>query len=163
VIIPAGQKYGFYITMTAGTGTLESHNTLPEGSIGAQDGQIILYTGKGQANVGVFTGSLTAALTFQGTIQYSCATSVEEELNTGTFSVFPNPSNGILTLVTSDKGQGAEGIIEIYNSIGEKVTQCVILSGAKNLSIDLSSQPKGIYFVRLVNEGQVFSQKIVIE
>ncbi|MFI5220326.1 MAG: hypothetical protein ACHQNT_12650, partial [Bacteroidia bacterium] len=37
VCIPQGIMYGFYITMSSGTGTLETHSNLPEGSIGAQD------------------------------------------------------------------------------------------------------------------------------
>src|SRR5688572_4587506 len=40
ICIPQGQTYGFYMVMSSGTGTLESHNTLAESSVGAQDANV---------------------------------------------------------------------------------------------------------------------------
>ena len=157
--IPMGQRYGFYVTMTAGTGTLESHSNLVEGSIGAQDAMITLYTGKGQGSIGAFTGVLTASLTFQGTIQYSCVTSVAEELSTNQVSVFPNPSSGIFTLQSTEEITA----IEIYNVLGENISPLSFRREAGGeVEIDLSAQPKGIYFIKVQSGDKVSSQKIII-
>jgi len=160
VNIPMGQRYGFYITMTAGTGTFESHSNFVEGSIGAQDAMITLYTGKGQGSIGAFTGVLTPSLTFQGTIQYSCVTAVAEELNTTAVSVSPNPSSGIFT-VTSEQEITA---VEIYNMLGGNISPLSFRRGAGGeVEIDLSAQAKGIYFIKIKSGEKVSSQKIIIE
>jgi hypothetical protein len=51
--------------------------------------------------------------------------------------VYPNPSSGIFTI-------SAAANIEVYNLIGE-----LILSENNATSIDLTTAPKGLYFVRL--------------
>ncbi|MBI3502156.1 MAG: T9SS type A sorting domain-containing protein, partial [Bacteroidetes bacterium] len=62
---------------------------------------------------------------------------------------YPNPTSGQFQIQVGN-GQlaaGNEYKIEIYNVLGEKVTRSVIPSGARNLTIDISSQPSGIYFL----------------
>ncbi len=68
----AGQTYGFYIAMTGGTGTLETHNLLPAGSIGAQDANLKLITGEGHNGTTPFntSGTLTTGLTLEGEFHY---------------------------------------------------------------------------------------------
>ena len=106
ICILQGQTYGFYIVMSSGTGTLESHNTLPESSIGAQDANLKLITGKGQQGIGDFTGTLTPGLTFQGGIQYDCGcvTSAAYETTENNISVFPNPVTSQLVVRSSELG-----------------------------------------------------------
>jgi hypothetical protein len=143
VCIPQGQKYGFYVVMSAGTGTVESHSNLTEGSIGAQDANIILYTGKGQQGVGAFTGTLTAGLTFQGGIQYDCgcSTSVPDQ-DKDSFIVYPNPASGTIQLEGAP--EGAE--INIYDLIGS------LVQAHAGTSISISELAPGIYFVA-INRG----------
>ena len=84
--------------------------------------------------------------------------------NTGNVSVFPNPSNGVFTLQMRAEKQSGEKIIEVYNMLGEKVySQIPILN--TQYSIDISSQPSGVYLYRVITEtGNVVSTgKLVIE
>lgn len=76
------------------------------------------------------------------------------------FSIFPNPSRGFFTLKSQELMANCQ--IEIYNAFGEKVliSKC---SNQKNYSIDLSIQPKGIYFVKIISDAQVATQKIIIQ
>jgi hypothetical protein len=94
ICIPQGQRYGFYIVMSTGTGTIESHSNLTEGSIGAQDANLILYTGKGQQGTGDFAGTLTAGLTYQGAVQYECGCSTgirgDDDISV---AIFPEPGS----------------------------------------------------------------------
>src|SRR5688572_27892078 len=54
ICIPERQTYHFYIVMRSGTATPESHNTLAESSIGAQDANVKLINGKGKFGMGDF-------------------------------------------------------------------------------------------------------------
>jgi len=73
-------------------------------------------------------------------------------------SVYPNPSNGKFTL----SSEITQGEISIYNTEGEKVTHSVIPNAVRNLPIDLSSQPNGIYFLQLKTEQGIATKKLII-
>ena len=74
--------------------------------------------------------------------------------NTATYSIFPNPSNGQFTISVDGKRE-----ITINNAAGQ-----VVYSKMANGSttIDLSAQPKGVYFIKLAGESSVSFDKIVI-
>src|ERR1035437_3405297 len=74
--------------------------------------------------------------------------------------VFPIPTNGIFTITTK---QSAIKNIEVINVLGEKVYQLdahtlLIHTG----TIDLSSEPEGIYFVRVGTGGDMVNKKIIL-
>jgi hypothetical protein len=68
--------------------------------------------------------------------------------------LFPNPSNGIFSVVLKDNFHNSE--IEIYNSLGEKISD-VELKDEKT-TIDLSNEAKGIYFYQILTDGKVISE-----
>lgn len=77
-------------------------------------------------------------------------------MNTGTqiiqedkcWHILPNPNNGIFMVRNSHQ---AAARIEVYNSIGSKILSTDYLQ--EEPEIDISSQPNGIYFVRVSSEG----------
>ncbi|MCE9540836.1 MAG: T9SS type A sorting domain-containing protein, partial [Bacteroidetes bacterium] len=71
-------------------------------------------------------------------------------------TVYPNPSNGLFSL----KSETKIFKVEIINTLGETVYQ----SGTGNQTsvIDLSGQPKGIYFVHINNEKGNTTEKLVL-
>ncbi len=73
ICIPANQRYGFYIIMTAGVGSIESHNTLTTGSLAVSNPDLNLYTGVGQNTLSIFNGGgpFTPDLTWQGEMNYT--------------------------------------------------------------------------------------------
>jgi len=80
-------------------------------------------------------------------------------------SVFPNPNNGEFTIRSSV--DGGSSLVEIYNTLGEKVytTTLTTTQGGDN-TINISSQPNGIYFYRitgengsLIGDGKIILQK----
>ena len=90
----------------------------------------------------------------------SLSTAVTETAAENIFSVYPNPSNGIFIINMEDvKGQMAE--VEIYNALGQKVYKSEVKS--QKQEIDLSTQVKGIYFVKMIADDKVYSQKIAIQ
>jgi len=80
--------------------------------------------------------------------------------NTTIFNIYPNPSSGKFK-VTSSKSQVTS--MEVYNLYGEKTVAVAGGSGNQNqTTIDLTSQPDGIYFVRIVTEKGVTGKKIIL-
>ena len=62
------------------------------------------------------------------------------------FSVFPNPTRGLLTVVAPADG-GRTGSIRLYNGLGQLV-QARAATGTP-VELDLSAHPAGIYFIRV--------------
>jgi uncharacterized repeat protein (TIGR01451 family) len=76
------------------------------------------------------------------------------------FKVFPNPTNGMLNveLLTHSDSQNIR--IEVYNMMGERVywkEEAV----ANNYELDLSSQPPGMYFIRVSDGTATETQRVV--
>jgi hypothetical protein len=71
--------------------------------------------------------------------------------------ISPNPSHGLFTL----SGMGPHSEIKVYNLLGAQVYSGKVEE--KQIQIDLSDKPKGIYFVRLLSEKGNSTQKVVIE
>lgn len=76
-------------------------------------------------------------------------------------NIFPNPSSGIFTLQNQNVSQ--TNAIEIYNTLGEKVYSTTNHKLQATNIIDLSSEPKGIYFVKIQIEENIFYKKIVVQ
>ncbi len=83
--------------------------------------------------------------------------SINEIAEQVSVSVFPNPSNGQFTLALSNE----KGFVEIYNSIGKLVYQSEIRNPKSEM--DLSNQPKGMYFVRFYAGLKMQTEKIIIQ
>ena len=89
---------------------------------------------------------------FDGKYSYSKVISVNTNaLNFA--SIYPNPSNGIFEIFT-------ENIVDIaiINMSGK-----LVLESTSNLHIDISDQPKGLYFLRVFDNNKCFYHKIMIE
>lgn len=81
-----------------------------------------------------------------------------EDLKGNLLNIYPNPSNGILE-INSTVGENYS--VEITNAIGQlnKITKIQL----PKTVIDLSSEPSGIYFCNLLQNGKIVRQsKIVI-
>ncbi len=93
--------------------------------------------------------------------------------------VYPNPTSGIFTLITGnylkqdEEEEGYEEKIKqesetynvyVYNAIGREVyTRQNIPSSTTELSINLESQAKGMYYVRVVKStGQTKTTKLIV-
>jgi hypothetical protein len=63
-------------------------------------------------------------------------------------SVYPNPTNGVITI----KGSGTINTIEVYSIIGKRVYVNSNLAESPTQEVDLSEFPNGVYLV-IVNDG----------
>lgn len=154
ICIPAGQKYGFYLSVSSGTGTVETHNNLSEGTIATQDVNVKLITGKGQFGIGNFSGTLMGGLTFQGSVRYSCqcANSSRDLTDDNKWFLFPNPATDEINILN---GAAISVIPEIssailLNALGKAVK--IFTPSAmdkRDTHFDVSGISPGIYFLRL--------------
>ena len=74
--------------------------------------------------------------------------------------IYPNPTTGILKL-ECDKLRIQN--VEIYNLFGEKVFHALNLNLKTENEMDLSSLPKGAYFMRASIENKIYDKKIIVQ
>ena len=85
-------------------------------------------------------------------------TLVQENILEDTFTIYPNPTSGVFNLKMS---QFENVQMKIYNVFGEYIYQQFFKSF--NSQIDLFSQPKGMYFIKLYDQdGMIGAKKIII-
>jgi hypothetical protein len=80
------------------------------------------------------------------------STSLEDILD----GVYPNPANGMVTIQNVENSQ-----VFIYNLTGSLVFSTY--SENKDLQIDVSALPRGVYIVRSLNEKNINSTKLVLQ
>jgi hypothetical protein len=75
----------------------------------------------------------------------------------------PNPSNGIFTMVETRHALSPR--MEVYNVLGEQIYSASFTVHNSPFTIDLSSQPNGVYFYRVVAEdgGLIGEGKLVVQ
>ena len=79
--------------------------------------------------------------------------------------IYPNPTNGIFTIEGKNLSAGQTGIqsIEITNINGQTIYSSYDFMSSDKFQLNLSKQPKGVYFVK-IQSGYFFSvKKIVIQ
>ncbi len=76
-------------------------------------------------------------------------------------SIYPNPTTGKIFIDMSvKKGENIE-TVEIINTIGKTIKQYTVNNNT--ISIDISSQTKGIYFVKVTTNKGVAISKVILE
>lgn len=80
------------------------------------------------------------------------------ELSGSSFVVYPNPTNGRITMILPESANGI--VIEIFSLVGERLA-IFNVSGKSHHEFDLTAYPKGIYFVRVQDGSEFVMQKIV--
>lgn len=135
------------------------------------------YSGPGvTSNNGVFTP--TFALIGDRTITYSyslngCSSSATgiihvdncigiPENNALSISVLPNPTTGAFQIKIQNVNEAFE--LGLYNDLGQKIFNETITpqNNEFNKNVDLSNQPKGLYFLKLYGKESVKIEKIVL-
>lgn len=104
------------------------------------------------------TNAFTTDPGFQ--LNWSCAVSIEELIGLkNAFNVYPNPTSSIIN-INSDLGLIPNNI-RLLNTLGQEIvsiTQPQILN-----QIEVSSYPKGIYFLNIQVENQIVTKKLIIQ
>ena len=74
--------------------------------------------------------------------------------NTGTFTLYPNPTHGDFTVELHQTSQ-----VSVFNAMGQQVLNLNEASGSQRLHLDAT----GVYFVRISNANGVEVKKVAVE
>jgi Secretion system C-terminal sorting domain len=94
----------------------------------------------------------SGGLNYAGVVfSYAIPASIYEVTSDSEFvKLFPNPNNGIFTIKLS--GIGKQGLVAVYNVLGENVLTESLRSAQGDNLINLTNQPNGVYFYRVLSE-----------
>ncbi len=81
---------------------------------------------------------------------------VENRSSPGFFNVYPNPTTGLATIQTNEPGQYS---VVLTSLNGQLIFSSV--SNKDNQQLDLSSYPKGVYFITLRSATSTITEKII--
>jgi len=76
--------------------------------------------------------------------------------------IYPNPSNGFLYLDLQTDNQDFNYIIQIFDLSGKVIYEKYSFKEQK-LKIDISKNPKGLYFIRIFNRKELYIGKFVLQ
>jgi hypothetical protein len=76
--------------------------------------------------------------------------------------VYPNPSQGRFVVAFEAAEVASDAVVEIYSLIGELIER-TNFSGESRYHFDLSHRAKGVYLVRIINDGQIYTAKVVVQ
>lgn len=83
-----------------------------------------------------------------------------ESTSSDAFRIFPNPSTGLITITASADMTGT--VLKVYTTTGQIVHTTGSISGYET-NLDLSVAAPGVYFVELIQNGNVTQKKLVKE
>lgn len=129
----------------------------------------VIFYGKGYDNYLINAGKLTnqyGSQTFSGFGLSQLVTDIREGNNNNSFKMFPNPSNGIFSLILPNTCPGAY-CVSIYNIMGSKVHESLYKNEAENINLKINmgnDMPEGTYNLVITNPGHkiTYSGKIVL-
>lgn len=113
---------------------------------------------------GLATGTYTITVTdhYCGvattTVFVDALTGVTEASNGFDFSIFPNPAKDQISLTSENTLKNAD--IKVIDLNGKRVSETTNVSG-NSFTINVSGQPKGIYFIEINNEGSVSRKRFM--
>ena len=134
-----GPTYDCIIYVNGTTFSMQTYNPQPTSSP---------VTMRQTASGILVIANLTASASTKAVYKVDCFSAAGFEEKTESLSgvkVYPNPSNGLLTIETQDAVKGLN--IKIINLTGQVVYQKGNIIGSKT-SVDLSNQASGIYFCK---------------
>jgi hypothetical protein len=117
-----------------------------------------------------YTPRISGTLLFQPLWQYMLGDTMLTGIGTLTvnnsINVYPNPSSGIFNIKSILLS--GQYLLEVYNILGEKVysnSDQLLAVSHQLISIDLSSQPNGVYLYRILSDdGELIGQgKLAIQ
>ena len=86
---------------------------------------------------------------------------VGEEAENQGFEVFPNPTDGHLTLHFGDVSDWAQ--VEVYNSQGQKADAFELnVTDCKEITYDMSHLQDGLYYFVMKNQGRRLTRKVAL-
>lgn len=90
----------------------------------------------------------------------NCSTSLSEINTSDEIVLFPNPVQNVFNLQSSQKLNNAT--IAVFNASGQ-IVKTILNVNAKQISIDMSGMPKGLYLLEIHSGEKQLNKKIVLD
>ncbi len=101
----------------------------------------------------------TQAISGQTFFNTISTTGVNEEFNPkNSIHIYPNPTTGIVNI---DLNGNKDFTVQVFNLLGEEVLRKHMTNFSNEM--DLSTQPKGIYFVKSFDGTKMYHQEFVLQ
>lgn len=125
------------------------------GGLSGSGGTMIASTGTTGTGVISGTGGNSGS---GGTVTSACQTLETAEINAGfEFTAYPNPTSGKLIL----SGNKNKAEVKVYTITGAQILNQKLSAGTTTL--DLSTQPNGVYFILITSDDKTHFQKIILQ
>ncbi|MES2837217.1 MAG: cadherin-like beta sandwich domain-containing protein [Bacteroidota bacterium] len=160
----AAGTFAYTVTLPAGstgtgvlTPTLATTLSTVSSNVSATD-----VAGSAPANTATIVVTAQDGSTATYTVVYSVSTGIDELANTTKVEVYPNPTHGIaivkVTDVTSTKVK-----VSVVSLAGQVISETEIVNNGLELNheIDLSKQPKGVYFVKVTGANNTVTKRVI--
>ena len=93
----------------------------------------------------------------------SVSSTIQLDIFDGSISVFPNPNSGSLTLDMINV-QSGNYTMSIMNILGEEIyIESKEINGTSSTIMDLNHLSKGTYILKITNNEDVLTDKIIIQ
>ena len=92
------------------------------------------------------------------TFYYSDIVGINEAIDNSFLTIYPNPANDYLMINTQSINNDE---IQIFNAFGQNVMIVESLHNVPQQRIDISQLPAGIYFIRISNDVNNITKKII--
>jgi len=101
----------------------------------------------------------TMEVELQTQITNNCTEGINELSNTGSYSIYPNPAENMVTITGTDETMKQ---VNIYNMVGQSVLSTETTH--KQFTVNTSGLSSGVYFVNIKEEsGRSYTMKLVRE
>lgn len=85
---------------------------------------------------------------------------IDQTISSENITIAPNPTKGMLN-ITMDIAGSAMATVEVYNIAGRRILMEQTVN--RSLVLDLSQETAGLYLVKIVVDGQVMTEKVLLE
>ena len=92
------------------------------------------------------------------------STGIQNADASAAFELFPNPTEGQLT-IKSDEKTGGKVSLQVVDVTGKELLSRIDddMKQGKEIQLDLSQLPKGIYFLNIESGANTMQRKVVIQ
>ena len=89
----------------------------------------------------------------------TCLEGISKTLNDNKVSIYPNPTEGTLNIVSNSEKLSK---VSIYNVNGMLVYISDLKTGLNSQQVQINNLPEGLYFVNIQNaKGEIFKRKLM--
>lgn len=93
----------------------------------------------------------------------SVTTDIEKSGDIDDISIYPNPSNGIISIMIG-LNKDSDVKINVFNTLGQNVKSADMKSGnGGKIDFDLSGNNNGVYFIEVKTKSSVITKRVILD